>query len=86
MKFSKEFLQDEGGETVQDREIGRGRWSVHHERVFQHEGRFYRTRYSVGATENQDERPYEYEPDEIECVEVFPTPKTITVYVDSDGQ
>ncbi len=86
MKFSKEFLQDEGGETVEDRIIGQRRWSTDRARVFKHEGRFYRTTYSVGSTESQDERPYEYEPDEIECVEVFPTPKTITVYLDADGK
>lgn len=80
MKFSKEFLQDEGGETVYDKMIGRSRWSLHYERVFSHEGRLYLTRYSFGATESQDERPYEHEDDEIECVEVFPVEKTVTVY------
>ena len=80
MKFSKEFLQDDGGETVYDKIIGTRRWSVDHERVFSYEGRFYLTRYSEGATESQDERPYEYEDDEIECVEVFPFEKTVTVY------
>jgi hypothetical protein len=86
MKFAKEWLQDDGGETIEDRVIGQSRWAVHHERVFQHEGRFFRTRYRVGATEYQDEEPYEHEGDEIECVEVFPTEKTITVYLDVDGQ
>ena len=80
MKFSKEFLQDEGGETVYDKVIGNRRWSVDHERVFKHEGRYFRTLYSVGATESQDERPYEYEGDEIECVEVFPVEKKVIVY------
>jgi hypothetical protein len=80
MKFSKEFLRDDGGETVYDRITEHSRWSVHHERVFRHEEKFYLTTYSVGATENQDVSPYEYEGDEIECVEVFPREKTITVY------
>lgn len=80
MKFSKKFLQVDGGETVYDRIVGHGRWSVHHERVFKHEGKFYKTDYRTGATESQDESPYDYEPDEIECVEVFPREKTITVY------
>lgn len=83
MKFSKEFLQDDGGETVYDKVIGRRRWSLDRERVFKHEGRYFRTRYSVGATENQDERPYEDEDDEIECVEVFPVEKTVIVYEES---
>lgn len=32
-------------------------------------GKFYQTTYSEGATEMQDERPWEYE-DEVECEEV----------------
>ena len=80
MKFSKEFLQDEGGETVSNKIIGRNRWSLRYERVFSHEGHYYLTRYNSGATESQDERPYEHEDDEIECVEVFPAEKTVTVY------
>jgi hypothetical protein len=83
MKFSREFLRDGAygeGDTVYDRIVGHGRWSVHHERVFKHDGRFYLTTYSTGATENQDESPYKYDGDEIECVEVFPREKTIIVY------
>jgi hypothetical protein len=45
------------------------RWSVHHRIIFAYQGRFYETYYSVGATEMQDERPWEYD-DEVECVEV----------------
>jgi hypothetical protein len=45
------------------------RWSIHHKIVFEHEGKFYQTHYSEGATEQQDERPWEYE-EEIDCVEV----------------
>ncbi len=80
MKFSKEFLREQEGETIYDRINGHGRWTVHHERVFKHEGKFYLTTYMVGATESQDESPYEYDKDEIECPEVFPREKTITVY------
>jgi hypothetical protein len=80
VKFSKEFLQDDGGDTVYDKIVGRRRWSLDHERVFRHEGRFFRTRYRIGATESQDEQPYEHEDDEIECVEVFPVEKTVIVY------
>ena len=80
MKFKKAFLRNDGGDTVYDRIIGHRRWSLDYERVFAYEGRFYLTVYSVGATERQEERPYEYEGNEIECVEVFPREKTITVY------
>lgn len=77
MKFAKEFLQDEGGETVEDRITGVGRWSIRHRRVFRHEGKLYVTAYQTAATESQDERPYEYDPDEIECPEVFPQPSIV---------
>ena len=80
MKFSKQFLQDEGGRTVIHQIVGHRRWSVVSMRIFEHEGRFYKTVYSEGATESQDERPYEYEGDEIECPEVFPKQHTVIVY------
>lgn len=80
MKFSKEFLRDHDGKTIYNRVTGTSRWSIDYERVFEHEGKYYLTTYSVGATEQQDERAYEYDPDEIECVEVFPQERTVTVY------
>lgn len=55
------------------------RWSTYYTFVFQYEGKYYQTSYGKGSTEIQDERPWEYE-DEVECVEVKPVPKTITVY------
>lgn len=80
MFFSKEFLQDEDGETIEDKITGKSRWSIHYRRVFRHEGKFYATNYSMGATESQDERPYECDSDEIDCPEVFPVTKTVVVY------
>ena len=80
MLFPKQFLIDEEGETISDTIVGHRRWSVDYERIFRHEGRFFKTTYSVGATEGQDERPYEYDPDEIECPEVFPTEVITIVY------
>lgn len=80
MRFSKSFLQDEGGRTIEDKLVGHSRWSLIYERIFEWEGRFYKTQYRTGATESQDESPYEYDPDEIECPEVFPVEKVVTVY------
>lgn len=87
MKFQKEKLKDlvsycvpEGFELVSDDITDTTRWSVLHYVVFKFDGKFYATGYSEGATEYQDESPFEYEPDEIECKEVFPVEKTITVY------
>jgi len=82
MKFAKEFLQDKGGITIYDKLISHSRWAVGHERVFEHEGKFYRTTYCVGATEYQDEQLYMYEPDEIECTEVVPFEQVTIVYID----
>lgn len=52
-----------------DEITGTSRWSTHHRIVFAYQGRFYQTHYSRGATEIQDESPWEYD-DEVECVEV----------------
>ena len=87
MKFKKEYLVDgidgDGpcGKTVHTKHTGSRRWSQSYARVFEIDGKFYSTRYRVGSTEMQDESPYEYEGDEIECTEVFPRQKTVTEYV-----
>ena len=80
MKFKKDFLQDLVGGGIVDEIIDHTRWSVVHWQVFKHEDKYYSTSYSVGATESQDESPYEYDKDELECPEVKPVEKTITVY------
>lgn len=81
MLFSKEFLlEDALDNEISDSVLYRSRWSVTYRRVFSFKDKFYETIYSVGATEYQEENPYEGEGDEIECKEVFPTEVTITVY------
>ena len=91
MKFTKEFLLDildnilfeedvDGVIVVENKIIEHSRWSVHHRMVFKHDGKFYQSFWQAGATESQDESPYEYEDDEIECKEVFPHEKVITYY------
>lgn len=86
MEFSKEFLQGilwgdtENVEVMQDEISGQRRWSTDHEMVFKFDGKYYETYYSRGSTECQDEVPYEYDEDMIECPEVFPVEKTIIVY------
>lgn len=67
---------------IQDEQVDSTRWSAHHDLVVQRkeDSKFFRAGYSVGLTEQQDERPWEYE-DEVEFVEVTPSTKTITVYV-----
>lgn len=72
-EFSREYLMDELDvlcNSVSDEITGTSRWSVFHTIVFQDkDGKFYEANYSCGATEMQNEGPWEYE-DIIECVEV----------------
>lgn len=70
--FSKEYLIEEldlPSSSIIDKVIDTTRWSVIHEIVFEDNGKFYQTTYSVGATEMQYERPWEYV-DEVKCIEV----------------
>ena len=72
--FKKEYLTEELGlpydcKLIEDKVIDNTRWSVVHEIVFKDKGKFYQTTYSEGATEYQDEKPWEYE-DEVKCIEV----------------
>ena len=89
MKFAKEFLQglawdDFDGEVVHlisDEIHDTSRWSEIHEMIFEVDESFYRTEYSRGLTECQDEIPYENYGEEIECVEVGPQEVMTTIYV-----
>lgn len=87
MLFKKRELQDlvwgesDILELISDETIDTTRWSIIHEIVFMYAGKFYKTTYSIGATEYQNEKPFEDDPDEIEIKEVIPVSKTITVYV-----
>jgi len=87
MKFAKQVLQDlvdneevEGVEVIETEMVDRSRWSIQYEMIFTHEGKFYSSHYGVGATEDQDESPYEYDDDEIECTEVWPHEKVVVSY------
>ncbi len=66
--------------TVLNEQIYSSRWSSRHVLVFSYDGKFYETTYSRGLTEMQDERPFEYEPEEIECQEVVPVEVTKIEY------
>lgn len=75
-RFTKEFLVDElglpwEGPVLSDTITDNGRWSIHHELVFKNpeDGKCYLCSYSVGATESQDERPWEYDK-HVDCTEV----------------
>lgn len=74
-----EILDDEKN-TIENKITGTSRWSITHRIVFKKDDKLYRAHYSVGATEMQDEGPWE-NVDEVECVEVEAAPETIIVYV-----
>ena len=57
------------------------RWSHIYEMVFSYDGKFYMTDYSTGATEQQDEQPFEYSDEKIECIEVVPVEVKTIKYV-----
>lgn len=83
MKFHKDFLINELDlpySAIKNTITGQSRWSTQHEIVFAHEGKFYMTNYSEGSTESQDESPFEYSPNEIECIEVELVEKLIKVW------
>lgn len=86
-KFKKTDLQnllwedgDPIGEIVRNKMVDTSRWSIHYDLVFKVGEDFYQTSYRRGATESQDEVPFEYSPDEIECTLVQPAEKTIIEY------
>lgn len=83
MFFNKEDLIDllmsdeleingKTAKVVLDEQFETTRWSSHHELVFSYDDTFYTTSYSRGLTEHQDETPFQYDDNEIECFEVAP--------------
>ena len=82
----KETMQDilwnENDKVISDVIIETGRWTVNHELIFKHEGKLWRTSYQVGATEQQDERPWEYD-DQVACIEVVATQVMTTTYINA---
>lgn len=94
MKIKKQLLQElisgfhdcDRFEIVYDEICDTGRWSIHRECVIKDltSGRFYDASYSEGATEMQDEEPFEYadtdENGDIGLREVFPYEETVVRY------
>ncbi len=72
IKLHKDYLMNELDlpySAIKNDIVNTSRWSINHEIIFTHDGKFYRTHYSEGATEMQDESPWEYET-EVTCIEV----------------
>jgi len=82
MEFTKEQLEKKlysQDDTLLNVITDTTRWSIQYRFVFRHEGRIYETEYSCGATEYQDEGPWEYD-EEVECSEVEAYEKSIIDY------
>lgn len=79
IRVSREDARDLLDDAIEDRIIGIRRWSLDHEAIIHYQGTTYRTRYSHGATEAQDERPWQYE-DFAEFVEVHAVERVVKVW------
>lgn len=82
IQFSKDFLllQMEIGNSVKTDIVDSSRWSIHYDWIFKFEDKFYQSSYSVGATESQDESPYEYEGEWVDCHEVHQVEKLVKIW------
>lgn len=82
IKLHKDFLINElnlPDSAIKNEIYDTSRWSIHHKIIFSYNDKFYSTTYSVGATEYQDESPWQNEED-VECQEVKLVEKTIKVW------
>lgn len=70
--YDKRFLLDQldlPDACLEEHIIDSDRWSIHYQGVFEYQGRFFKVTWSTGATELQDEGPWEYsDPDPVEVV------------------
>lgn len=88
VQFPKEYLLElleEGNpaaEILDDILVDHGRWSLQYRLVFKvkETEKIYCVIYSRGATESQDEHPFEYDGDMINCYECEAVEKTIIEY------
>ena len=87
-EFSRETLQQvvwddaEGFKKVSDVIEDTTRWEIVKTMVFQApDGLHYQSTYTEGATEQQEQRPYEYESDTIECTQVQEEVVEVTQWV-----
>lgn len=75
-------------EVVRTRITDQSRWSIFYEMII-HDvtaDRYYSTEYSTGATEAQDESPYEDEPEVVYVVEVFEVKQIVSSFVSEKNE
>lgn len=79
-KEAKDILWEETPyKIVKNELVDNTRWNLVYDLVVEKDGRFFRTSYTTGATEMQDNSPFDYTKT-VEFEEVFPVEKTIVVY------
>lgn len=89
--FTKQFMQEvvwnerDDVEVLVNKIVDVGRWSIAYELVFKYQDVCYASGYSRGATEQQDEAPFEFDDDMIECTVVVPVEKKVIEYVKKEG-
>jgi hypothetical protein len=68
-------------ELISEHIYDTGRWSIKYITIVKRvsDGKFFKSLYQVGATEYQDEGPYEYDSKAV-FTEVFPVEKTVILY------
>jgi len=79
IKVAKEVALELLDNAVDNSVYDTSRWSILYEAVVPYEGKHYRVYYSRGATEYQDEGPFEYD-NEVELVEVKQVEKLTKVW------
>ena len=84
IKIDRDSMLDYLGSpsVITDVVASHGRWHVGHKLTFRHtDGKVYITSYRRGATESQDEGPWENQ-QEVECREAHEVPRTGTEWVE----
>lgn len=72
---------NEDWEQIEYKLVGNNRWSLRYEGVFKHipTEKYYKLQWSVGATEYQDEKPFQYIK-EVIPIEVYKVEKVVKVW------
>lgn len=88
MEFDTEILKElvfggsaEGFEVISEDIVETDRWSILYLMIFKTDNRYFSSYFRRGATEYQDESPYDGEGDKVRCIEVFPTEVKVIKYL-----
>lgn len=81
-KECREFVKQGLTSVIIEKEVSdTSRWSINYDCIFKLDGKFYRTYFSEGATESQDESAFQYDNDWVEVDEVEPKEVKVIRYV-----